>query len=66
MKTLLNITGFIAIVLMLLSGVTGLIGSLWNVKEMGLVFNIFRYSLTASSIIGSVWVLLFIYDELKK
>jgi hypothetical protein len=70
MKTLLNImniAGFIAIALMILALTAYLIAFLWNVKEMGLLFNIFRYSITASFIIGSVWSLLFIYlyDELK-
>jgi len=66
MKRLLNISGIVATGFLLLSIITNVIGFLWKAPLEGLVHNLFRYSLTATVVFGSIWVFLIVYRETKE
>jgi NADH:ubiquinone oxidoreductase subunit 2 (subunit N) len=66
MKRLLNISGIVATGFLLLSLIINVIGILWKAPNEGLVHNLFRYSLTATVVFGSIWVFLIVYRETKE
>jgi NADH:ubiquinone oxidoreductase subunit 2 (subunit N) len=66
MKRLLNISGIVATGFLLLSLIINVIGFLWKAPNEGLVHNLFRYSLTATVVFGSIWVFLIVYRETKE
>ena len=66
MKKIINITGFSTIGLVLIAIIVFTIGFLWNAKNEGLLHNLFRYSFAGFVILGSIWTMLFIYNELKE
>jgi hypothetical protein len=39
---------------------------LWNAPNEGLLHNLFRYSVIGFVILGSIWTMLFTYNELKE
>jgi hypothetical protein len=66
MKKLINITGFSTIGLCLMAIIVFTIGDLWNAPNESLLHNLFRYSFAGFVIVGSIWVMLFSYNELKE
>lgn len=66
MKKTINIIGLFTFGLLLITVITLTIGVLWNAPNEGLLHNLCRYSTTALVILGSIWTMLFAYNELKE
>jgi len=65
MKKLINIIGFSTIGLALMTIIVFTIAVLWKAPIESLLHNLFRYSFTGFVILGSIWTMLFSYNELK-
>jgi hypothetical protein len=66
MKKIINIIGLSTIGLALMVVIVWTIGFLWNATDEGLLHNLFRYSTTVFVILGSIWTMLFSYNETKE
>jgi ABC-type dipeptide/oligopeptide/nickel transport system permease component len=66
MQKIINTIGLFTVGLLLITLITLTIGLLWETPNEGLIHNLCRYSTTAVVILGSIWTILFIYDELKR
>jgi hypothetical protein len=66
MKKIINIIGFSTIGLALMTVIIWTIVVLWNAPNEGLLHNLFRYSVIGFVILGSIWTMLFTYNELKE
>ena len=65
MKKIINIIGLFTFGLLLVAFITFTIGLLWDAPDEGLLHNLFRYSASVSFILGGIWIMLFVYNELK-
>jgi len=66
MQKTINTIGLFTVGLLLIAIITLTIGVLWEAPNEGLLHNLCRYSTTAVVILGSIWTVLIIYDELKR
>ena len=66
MKKIINTIGLFTILSALMAVIAFYIGLLWNAPNEGLLHNLFRYSTTIFVILGSIWTMLFTYNELKE
>jgi len=66
MEKIINTIGLFTVGLLLIAIITLTIGLLWEAPNEGLLHNLCRYLTTAFVILGSIWAVLLIYDELKR
>ena len=66
MKKIINTIGLSTILSALISIIVWTIGVLWEAPNESLLHNLFRYSTTIFVILGSIWTMLFTYNELKE
>ena len=66
MDKIIRITGLFTVAFSLFTVVLWLIGALWETPNEGVVHNLCRASIVATSITGSVWMFLFLRRESKE
>jgi hypothetical protein len=66
MKQSIIFFGLAGILSILICFITLSLGIVWQAPNEGLLHNLFRYGFTSSVIFGGIWVVLFVYREIKE
>ena len=64
-KKLIRILGFITIPFFMVALVTVTIGTLWNISESNILYDISRISTLCMVIFGCFWLIIVIYESTK-